>query len=101
MVGDIFMNIYIERIRQLVLSVLADENVNVYLFGSWARGTARHGSDVDVAVEFIGASNERKIADLREQMEESTIPYRVDIVDMSRAAETLREEIRRDGIRWN
>ena len=101
MVGDIFMNIYIDRIRQLVLSALADENVNVYLFGSWARSTARHGSDVDVAVEFIGASNERKIADLREQLEESTIPYRVDIVDMSRAAETLREEIRKDGIRWN
>ncbi len=95
------MNIYIDRIRQLVLSVLADENVNVYLFGSWARGTARHGSDVDVAVEFFGASNERKIADLREQLEESTIPYRVDIVDMSRAAESLCEEIRREGIRWN
>ena len=98
---DIYVNIYIERIRQLVLSVLADEEADVYLFGSWARGTARHGSDVDVAVEFIGAPNERKIADLREQLEESTIPYRVDIVDMSRAAETLREEIRRDGIRWN
>ena len=95
------MNIYIDRIRQMVLSVLADEEADVYLFGSWARGTARHGSDVDVAVEFIGASNERKIADLREQLEESTIPYRVDIVGMSRAAETLREEIRRDGIRWN
>ena len=95
------MNIYIERIRQLVLSVLADEKANIYLFGSWARGTARHGSDVDVAVEFIGASNERKIADLREQLEESTIPYRVDIVDMSRAAESLCEEIRREGIRWN
>ena len=94
-------NIYIDRIRQFVLSMLADEDVNVYLFGSWARGTARHGSDVDVAVEFLGAPNERKIADLREQLEESTIPYRVDIVDMSRAAESLREEIRRDGIRWN
>jgi hypothetical protein len=56
---------------------------------------------VDVAVEFSGTPNERKIADLREQLEESTIPYRVDIVDMSRAAESLREEIRRDGIRWN
>jgi predicted nucleotidyltransferase len=98
---DIYVNIYIDRIRQLVLSVLADEEANVYLFGSWARGTARHGSDVDVAVEFWGTPNERKIAELREQLEESTIPYRVDIVDMSRAAESLREEIRKDGIRWN
>lgn len=49
----ITMNDYIDRIRQLVLSVLADEEADVYLFGSWARGTARHGSDVDVAVESI------------------------------------------------
>ena len=54
------MNIYIDRIRQMVLSVLADEEVNIYLFGSWARGTARHGSDVDVAVKFLGTPNERK-----------------------------------------
>ncbi|BAL82362.1 hypothetical protein SELR_06540 [Selenomonas ruminantium subsp. lactilytica TAM6421] len=94
------MNTYIERIRQMVQSMLADEDAKIYLFGSWARGTARHGSDVDVAVEFSGMPNERKISDLREQLEESTIPYRVDIVDMSKAAESLREEIRRDGIRW-
>lgn len=98
---DVYVNVYIDRIRQLVLSLLADEDANVYLFGSWARGTARHGSDVDVAVEFFGVPNERKIADLREQLEESTIPYRVDIVDMSRAAESLCEEIRKDGIRWS
>ncbi len=53
------MNIYIERIRQLVLSVLADEEADVYLFGSWARGTARHVSDVDVVVDFLGTPNER------------------------------------------
>ena len=57
---DIYVNIYIDRIRQMVLSVLADEKANIYLFGSWARGTARHGSDVDVAVEFLGTPNERK-----------------------------------------
>ena len=65
------MNIYIYRIRQLVLSVLADEEVNIYLFGSWARGTARHGSDVDVAVEFLGVPNERKIADATGRIDHS------------------------------
>lgn len=95
------MNVYIDRIRQLVMSVLADEDAKVYLFGSWARGTARHGSDVDVAVEFLDTANEGKIVELRERLEESTIPYRVDVVDMNFAAESLREEIKREGIRWN
>jgi predicted nucleotidyltransferase len=27
--------------------------VRIYLFGSWAKGTARSDSDVDIAIEFI------------------------------------------------
>ena len=94
------MNIYLERIRRLVLKVFEAEGVNIYLFGSWARGTMRHSSDVDLAIEGTGSEVSRKIALLREELEESTIPYRVDVVDMSQAAQVLCEEIRREGILW-
>ena len=71
------------------------------MFGSWAKGTARQGSDVDVAVEYPdGVSGVLKIGELREQLEESTIPYRVDVVDMQQASQTLLQEIRKDGIQW-
>lgn len=94
------MNVYLERIRSLALKVFAAEGVNIYLFGSWARGTMRHSSDVDLAIEGTGSEVTRKIASLREQLEESTIPYRVDVVDMTQAAEALCDEIRREGILW-
>ena len=75
--------------------------VHIYLFGSWAKGTARQGSDVDVAVEYPdGVSGVLKIGELREQLEQSTIPYRVDVVDMQQASQTLLQEIRKDGIQW-
>ena len=94
------MNAYLERIRDFALKIMAEEQVNVYLFGSWARGTARHSSDVDIAVEGTVGDISPKIAALREVLEESTIPYRVDVVDMARASEVLCEEIRREGILW-
>lgn len=95
------MNPYVQQIKDIVLTCMAEEPVCIFLFGSWARGTMRHGSDVDIAVEYMeGASDLLKIGELRERLEESTVPYRVDIVDMQRASETLVQEIRKEGIRW-
>ena len=95
------MNPYIQQIKDMVLKFLRKEPVRVFLFGSWARGTAQTGSDVDIAVEYVeGASDLLKIAELRELLEESTIPYRVDVVNMQKASEGLVQEIRKDGIRW-
>ena len=96
-----FMNEHVKRVKNFVLDYMCDESVHIYLFGSWAKGMARHGSDVDVAVEYpIGVSGALKIGELRERLEESTIPYRVDVVDMQQASEALVQEIRKDGIRW-
>ncbi len=94
------MNEYIQRIREIVLQSMKAEAVNIYLFGSWARGTARRGSDVDIAIEPLAVDLSKKIGELRDLLEESTIPYNVDVVDMSRAAEVLCDEIRREGILW-
>ena len=94
------MNKYVERIKALVLKEMDGEPASVYLFGSWARGTQQRSSDVDVAIEYHGASNWKKIEALREALEESTIPYCVDVVDMQNASESLLKEIRKDGIVW-
>ncbi|MBR1885235.1 MAG: nucleotidyltransferase domain-containing protein [Schwartzia sp.] len=90
-------NAHIEAIRRMALEFLADTPGHVYLFGSWAKGTQRRCSDVDIAVE---GGNPGKIGALRELLEESTLPCRVDVVDMGFASESLREEIRKDGVAW-
>lgn len=90
-------NIHIEKIRRMALDFLAGTPGRVYLFGSWARGTQHRGSDVDIAID---GGNPGRIGALRELLEESTIPYRVDVVDMRLASESLREQIRKDGIAW-
>ena len=91
---------YLDRLRQTVLQFMAGEPAEVYLFGSWARGEQRPGSDVDLAVEYRGPSNAAKIAALRDWREGTTIPYRVDVVEMQQASEALLAQIRKDGIKW-
>lgn len=90
----------LDRVRAIVLQQLAVRPVSVYLFGSWVRGTQHRSSDIDVAIDGgeplpIGA-----LARLRDALEESTVPYRVDVVDIAEAAPGFRERVRREGILW-
>lgn len=41
----------LEQIKDLVLSSMASQDVQIYLFGSWARGEQKQSSDVDIAIE--------------------------------------------------
>jgi predicted nucleotidyltransferase len=79
---------------------LAGRRVDVYLFGSWARGTAGPTSDVDLAVDPREPLPPGVLARLREALEESTIPLRVDVVDLADTDAAFRDRVRREGIRW-
>jgi len=91
---------YVERVRTLVLDRLRDHPAAVYFFGSRATGEARHHSDVDVAVDARGELPRYVLAELREALEESTIPYRVDVVDLRDASLEFRQKVLREGILW-
>ncbi len=72
--------------------------MRVVLFGSWARGEARPGSDVDVAIKRRGPLSPGILAELRQRQEESSIPQRVDLVDLDDAPEALRAAVEREGV---
>ncbi|MBR2215229.1 MAG: nucleotidyltransferase domain-containing protein [Selenomonadaceae bacterium] len=93
-------NKYLAKIKKMALAHFEDTPAYICLFGSWARGTQRRSSDVDIAIKCDSPDSRTKIAELRELLEESTIPYRVDVVDMNFASETILTEIQKDGIAW-
>ena len=39
------------HVKEIVRRILDDTTTDVYLFGSWARGTQRATSDIDIAIE--------------------------------------------------
>ena len=73
--------------------------VRVILFGSRARGTNSQYSDVDIALE-CERDLHREIAELKELLEESLLPQKVDIVELRKLPEPFKEEIEREGIVW-
>jgi predicted nucleotidyltransferase len=61
------------------------EHTKVWVFGSRARSGAKKYSDLDLAIECNGGKkiSSEIISDLKYEFEESDLPYKVDIVDMS------------------
>ena len=87
-------------VRQIVVSRLAPLQARVYLFGSRVSGSAHLSSDVDVAVLPLSPLPAGLLAEVREALEDSLIPLRVDLVDLSETDSHFREAVLRDGIPW-
>ncbi|MBV8335295.1 MAG: nucleotidyltransferase domain-containing protein [Alphaproteobacteria bacterium] len=90
----------IEELRRMVLAALGEHDAEVWLFGSCARGEVLQHSDIDIAILPRDEVPSGFFSVLRETVEESSIPYEVDIVDLRRAAPSLLDEVRREGVKW-
>jgi uncharacterized protein len=90
----------IEELRRMVLAVLCEHDAAVWLFGSCARGDVLQHSDIDIAILPRDELPSGFFSDLAESVEESSIPYNVDIVDLRSAAPSLIDEVRREGVKW-
>ncbi len=84
----------------MVLEALADREAEVWLFGSCARDDVMQHSDIDIAVLPHSELADDFFAGLSDRIEQSTIPYNVDLVDLRTAAPTLLDEVRREGVKW-
>jgi uncharacterized protein len=90
----------IEELRHMVLDALGAHDAAVWLFGSCARGDVLQHSDIDIAILPRDELPSGFFSDLAESLEESSIPYNVDIVDLRSAAPSLIDEVRREGVKW-
>ena len=95
------MNRDLEETRRLVLEGLRGTGAQVYLFGSWAKGYATRSSDIDVAVLCDPPVAPWVLSEIREKLEESSVLYPVDLVDLSSAPGPFRDKVRAEGIPWN
>jgi predicted nucleotidyltransferase len=90
----------IERLRRIVLNALADYDPAVWLCGSCARGDVRQPDDIDVAIYPRDDLPASFFTELAAELEESIIPYDVDLVDLREADPALRDEVLWTGIGW-
>lgn len=71
----------------------------IYLFGSRARGEEGSYSDIDIAIDGDDTLSS-KLSQVRFVIEESLVPYKVDLVELSKAP-YLRKIIEKEGIAWH
>jgi len=88
----------LEELKEFLREFFKDEKVEVYLFGSRARGDFSEFSDVDIAI-YSEKDISDKLSLLSEILEESNLPFKVDLVDL-RVTPYLRDVVRKEGKRW-
>lgn len=86
--------------RRIVFAGLRGHRARVFLFGSRARGDGGAASDIDIGILPEVPLPAGALAEIREELEESGIPYQVDVVDLSQADAHLRERVLREGVLW-
>lgn len=90
----------LQQVREIVLRALSEDDVIVYLFGSWARMEEKRSSDIDVAIKTAHPIHPLKWNGLLEDLENSTIPYHVEVVNFDHANLKLKAAIEKEGIVW-
>jgi predicted nucleotidyltransferase len=70
----------------------------VFLFGSRARGDHRWNSDFDL---WIDADIDRgALAAITDELEESFVPYKVDLVTTPELGGDFAQQVRKEAVRW-
>jgi len=82
---------------EVLIKPLIASGCSIFVFGSRARGDHHQFSDLDVLVE--GSIEPSVLSQIMEALEESTIPFRVDIVRLGDLAESYREGVLRDMVK--
>lgn len=94
------MHKYKLQIINIIRTYLKENSVDIILFGSRAEGNASNVSDFDIALRSKTEINDSILNNIKEKLENSNIPYKIDLVDYNKVTDALRESIDRTGIKW-
>lgn len=84
---------YIDFIRKTIHQYLQEGKI--YLFGSRTKGSSRKYSDIDIALDCPNL-NENILLKIKNDFENSTLPYEVDVLDLNNISETFKQHIKQD-----
>ncbi len=86
------MDKYVLIAQEIVLKIMQNQPFKVFLFGSRAAATHKKFSDIDIG--FIGEGELPTLlkSDMEDALEESIVPYKVDLVDFGTVSEAFRAQ---------
>ncbi len=83
---------YIDIVKQIVLKHVPKNEFAVFLFGSRAAGNANSLSDIDVGIMGTKPLPTLIMADLDSDMEESIVPFKIDLIDFYQVDKAFKNE---------
>ncbi len=92
---------YLNQVKEVVFQFIPKDSARVYLYGSWARGEERPTSDIDIGICPLKKFSPRLLSDLSEALEESSVPYRVEVVNLNETSEAFFQRVIKEGVAWN
>ncbi len=81
---------HVQHIKDIIFKYLPADKYNVFLFGSRASESHRKWSDFDIGVKGDSKIPQITLSKIEGELEESDIPYKVDVVDFSRVSGKFR-----------
>lgn len=94
-------NKYLELTRQIILSMVNKEELTIFLFGSRVGNDFRPRSDIDVGFISNKKLEPKLFGKIREALEESIIPYHIDLVDFGNVDNEFKKIALRKIEIWN
>ena len=85
---------YVDIIKKIILAEIS--NAEIFSFGSRTQGKALEYSDVDVALKSSDKIPIEIMLRLNARFKESTIPYKIDVVDLNNLKTEFKNIIEKD-----
>lgn len=76
-------------IVNIIRKQIPDKGYKIFLFGSRVMGTARRYSDIDIGILGEKSVPVNKLESIEEILENSDLPYNVDVVDFAKAGKSF------------
>lgn len=92
---------YLSEAQKIILHFQSANEYAIFLFGSRARGTEKENSDIDIGVWGNKPFDILLKAEIEEELEESRIPLRINLVDFYFSDMKFKKEATKNMIKWN
>lgn len=92
---------YLDLVKTIILKNIPNDKYNIFLFGSRTKDKHRFAADIDVGVEGKEPLNKDIIYKVQEEIEESIVPFNVDIIDFKDVGNEFKQEAMRNIKIWN
>ncbi|MBF0540404.1 MAG: nucleotidyltransferase domain-containing protein [Nitrospirae bacterium] len=89
----------INKLKKFTCEYFKGDDVQIVFFGSRSRGDESLLSDIDIGVWYREKQG-LKAGLFSEAIEELNIPFKIDIVDLSKCSLDFREKVLSQGIIW-